>query len=239
MLLSTKALVIHTFPYSDSSLMVKAYTEKLGYTTFLLKGFKRNRKQKINLHPLALIEVTCFVKEGSGLNHARNVSLLRPYSNILTNPLKSGMAMFLAEFLGHAIKDDHEGEVSFFTWLTQAVDHLERKDSLANFHLWFLLSLSEQLGFLPQGKRSNETPLFSIIEGSFLTKGNAATRCSEKESILLDKLMENEMDELLFLPFNREERMLLLNLLHAYFQVHLDKEFSLKSLDVLRQLYKN
>lgn len=239
MLLSTKALVIHTFPYSDSSLMLKAYTEKIGYTTFLLRGFKRNRKQKINLHPLALIEVTCQVKEGSSLNNARNVSLLTPYSNILTNPLKSGMAMFLAEFLGHAIRDDQEGEIAFFTWLTQAVDHLENKDSLANFHLWFLLSLSDHLGFLPQGKRSSETPLFNIVEGSFLAKGNAAVCCSEKESILLDILMKNEMDEILLLSFTREERALLLKLLHEYFQVHLDKEFSLKSLDVLSQLYKN
>jgi DNA repair protein RecO (recombination protein O) len=237
MLLSTKAIVIHTFPYSESSLMLKAYTEKIGYTTFLLKGFKRNKKQKINLHPLALVEITCVAKEKTTLNQARNISLLKPYSNILTNPIKSGLAMFIAEFLGHAIRDDQEGESHFFTWLTQAIDHLENKDSLANFHLWFLLSLTDHLGFLPQGKRSNETPLFNIIEGSFLKEGSSAISCSETESILLDKLMTNKMDELLLLRFSKEERKQILALLHEYFQVHLDKEFSLKSLDVLSQLY--
>lgn len=237
MLLSTKAIVIHTFPYSDSSVMLKAYTEKIGYSTFLLKGFKRNKRQKVNLHPLALVEITCVVKEKTSLYQARNISLLKPYSNILTNPIKSGLAMFIAEFLGHAIRDDQEGEIHFFTWLIQAIENLENIDSLANFHLWFLLSLTEHLGFLPQGKRSMETPFFNISEGSFIKGGSSLISCSESESVLIDKLMSKQMEELLLLPFSKEERKRMLTLLHEYFQVHLDKEFSLKSVEVLSQLY--
>lgn len=237
MLLSSSALVIHTFPYSESSIIVKAYAEQFGYTSFLLKGFKKNRKQKINLHPLALVEITCVSSNQPGLKFARNISLQKPYSEILLNPIKSGLAMFLAEFLSHAVRDDQEGDSVFFKWLYEVVDELEKTDHLANFHLWFLIQLSDHLGFSPQGSKSTQTPYFNLIEGSFVARGSSNANCSEYESILIDKILAKKYDELSLLKLNKKERLILLNLLHQYFEVHLDKKFTLNSLDILGQLY--
>ena len=79
MLQSTRAIVIHTFPYSDSSLILKAYTEKYGYASFLLKGFKKNRRQKVILHPMAEVEISAIIHSNSGLNVVRSIDLQNPY----------------------------------------------------------------------------------------------------------------------------------------------------------------
>jgi DNA repair protein RecO (recombination protein O) len=239
MLLSTRAFIIHSFPYSDSSIIVKAYTEKLGFSSFLLKGFKRNRKQKVNIHPLALVEISCSVNEQINLKTGRSISLVRPYSEIMSNPVKSGMAMFLAEFLSHTLNEDKEGDSDFFSWLIDAIDQLESSRSIANFHLWFLLRLSDFLGFAPQGKRTMESPYFNIKEGSFIKIGEAIENSSESESLLIDSILHKNLWEINEIAFSRKERALLLNLLHTYFQDHLEKEFSLKSLDILSHLYSD
>lgn len=237
MLLSTSALIIHTYPYSESSIIVKAYAEKFGYTSFLLKGFKKNKKQKINLHPLALVEITCVSSKQPGLKFARNISLQKPYSEILMDPIKSGLAMFIAEFLGITVRDDEDGDSLFFAWLNEVVDELERTNHLANFHLWFLLKLSDHLGFAPQGNRTNQKPNFNLTEGSFMARGTSSENCSENESILVDKVLNKNYDDIAKMKLIKKERLILLKLLHQYFEVHLDKKLTLKSLEILGQLY--
>lgn len=237
MLINTRAIIIHTYPYSESSLIVKAYTEKLGFSSFLIKGFKRNKKQKINLHPMASVEITCVSSGQNSLKLVRNISLLNPYSRLLSNPIKSGLAMFLAEFLGHTLRDAEEGDAVFFQWLTGAIDYLEETDSLANFHLWFLLNLSDHLGFAPQGRMSIETPYFSISEGSFLKNSNSNNCLNSFETELFDRILNKKLDECALISFSRNERASILAILHSYFQIHIERDFTLKSLDILNHLY--
>jgi len=46
-IISTKAIVISTIKYSDTSLIVKLYTEKVGLVSFLLKGILKSKKGKL------------------------------------------------------------------------------------------------------------------------------------------------------------------------------------------------
>jgi DNA repair protein RecO (recombination protein O) len=237
MLRSTKAVVIHTFPYSDSSVILRSYTEQKGFTSFILKGFKKNKKQKALLYPLAIVELSFVEKGNTSLYFARSIHTQNPHSNILLDPLKSGVAMFLSEWLSHTIKDDEEGEQSFFAWLVNAIELLNEIDSSANFHLWFLVELSRYLGFGPQGQITPKTPLFSISEGCFIPRGSNTDCLSEKESVLFNKLMRGSFEEIIGYSMRKDERSNLLHLLHKYYQIHLGKEFNLKSLEVLKQLY--
>ena len=97
MITLTRAIVIHSFPYSDSSIIAKTYCEKGGYTYFLAKGYKKGRKHKAALHPLAAVEISYNDKGRSGLKMANRIDLIDPYSSLLFNPIKSGIAMFLAD----------------------------------------------------------------------------------------------------------------------------------------------
>jgi len=237
MLLSTRAVVIHTFPYSDTSVIMRAYTEKVGFASFLLKGYKRNKKQKTQLHPLAIIELSFLERNNSSLHITRNVSSQNPHMNLLMDPIRSGVAIFLSEWLAHTIKEDEEGDPRFFSWLINAIELLNSAETIANYHLWFILELSKFMGFSPQGEKTTSTPLFSLTEGSFTNRGSTTESLNEEESTLFDQLMKRNYEEISELPLNKRERSNLLHLFHAYFQLHIDKEFKLKSLEILKQLY--
>ena len=45
--ISSKAIVISTIKYSDTSLIVRLYTEEVGLVSFLLKGVLKSKKGKL------------------------------------------------------------------------------------------------------------------------------------------------------------------------------------------------
>ena len=136
MLVSTRAVVIHSFAYSDTSIILKAYTEKFGYTSYLLKGYKKRKKDKVLLHPLGLIEISANHKNENGLHLGRSISNYLPLHEISINPIKSGIAMFLAEWLFHTVRVGEEDQ-DFFSWLVWAIESLNNELKPENFHLCF------------------------------------------------------------------------------------------------------
>ena len=47
--LTTKAIVLSALKYSESSLIVKCYTEKLGIKTYLIRGVLKNKKGLVDV----------------------------------------------------------------------------------------------------------------------------------------------------------------------------------------------
>lgn len=232
----TRAVVIHTFSYSDTSIILKAYTEKFGYTSYLLKGYKKRKKDKVLLHPLSLIEISASHKNNADLHLGRSVNSFRSAQNITLDPVKSTIAMFLAEWLFHTIRIGEADEV-FFNWLAQAIERLDHSENPANFHLWFLLKLSKFMGFYPQGKKTHKTPIFNLTEGEFTSKYIQGDLLSEDESEWLDLILKSDYELIEKIEFNRLNRRKLLRFYHDYFQICLNNDFRLKSFDILFQIF--
>ena len=233
----TRAIVIHSFPYSDSSIIAKTYCEKGGYTSFLAKGYKKGRKHKAALHPLAAVEISFNNRGRSGLIMANKIDLYDPYSSLLFNPVKSGIAMFLAEWLSLTLREDKEGDPRFFSWLSKAIETLNELDNVANFHLWFLIKLSDFLGISPQGRQSVKNKYFHLKDGVFINSENAECLTST-ESAMLDKILNGRLEDCLNLTLKKAERALLLSIIRQYYQLHLDSAMDLKTLEILPQLFE-
>jgi DNA repair protein RecO (recombination protein O) len=232
----TRAVVIHTFSYSDTSLILKAYTEKFGYTSYLLKGYKKRKKDKVLLSPFSLIEIGAVHKSSTDLHMGRSVNSYRSVQNIAINPVKSSIAMFLAEWLFHTVRIGEPDE-AFFNWLIQAVERLDQSDYPVNFHLWFLLKLSDFMGFYPQGKKSIKTPIFNLTEGEYTSKSTPGDLLSAEESEWLDLIMNGNYESIKKLKLNRLNRRKILRFFHDYFQICLNSDFRLNSFDILLQIF--
>lgn len=236
MLEHTPAIVIHSFPYSDSSIIAKTYCEKGGYTSFLAKGYRKGKKHKASLHPLASVEISYYNKGNTGLKLANKIELSNPHSSILFNPIKSGLAMFLAEWLSLTLNEDQEGDPRFFNWLNKAIEALNEVESVANFHIWFLIRLSDFLGISPQGRRSEKEAYFNYKEGVF--SNNTNSDCfSTVESKLFDRILDLNLEESLNIALDKKERNQLLSMIRQYYQFHLSIAMELKSWDILTQIY--
>jgi len=233
---NTKAVVIHYFAYSDTSIILKAYTQKFGYSSYLVKGFKKRKKNKVNLHPFALIEISAIHNNDGGLNFARSISSYKPLDSISLNPIKSSIVMFLAEWLYHTVSVGEQDE-AFFNWLSPAIEKLNTEQNPANFHLWFLFNLTKHMGFYPQGKKTTKTPFFNLSEGEFTNGSIPGDKLNNEESKLLDSFLENNYQKIIGINLTKLNRLNLLRFFHDYFQICQNNEFKLKSFSILLQIF--
>ena len=194
------------------------------------------KKDKILLHPLALIEIGAVHKSNTDLHMGRSVNYYKSVQNITLNPVKSGIAMFLAEWLFHTVRIGEADKV-FFNWLEQAIERLNYSDYPVNFHLWFLLNLSKYMGFYPQGRKSTKTPIFNLTEGEFTNRSIPGDLLSEEESEWLDQIMNSNFESTEKIKLSRLNRRKLLQFFHDYFQICLNSDFRLKSFDILFQIF--
>ena len=105
-------IVLHTLKYNDTSNIVDIYTEQSGRASFLVK-IPRSRKsgvQAVLFQPLSIIEVEADVRPTNGLHRVREVKSLYPFHSLPYHPYKSSIAMFLAEFLYRALKEEAPNE---------------------------------------------------------------------------------------------------------------------------------
>ena len=75
--IKTRAIVLHRFPYSDSSFIVKALTEESGIVSFIVKGGKKKESPfRGALDPLALSEAVFRQNPNSELQFIKEATLL-------------------------------------------------------------------------------------------------------------------------------------------------------------------
>ena len=78
MLVQTKALVLHSIKYNDSSLIAHCYTETLGIQSFMLKGIlsaKKGKMRKAHFQPLTLLNLQFQHKNKGGLNFIKELKV--------------------------------------------------------------------------------------------------------------------------------------------------------------------
>jgi DNA repair protein RecO (recombination protein O) len=169
MLHSTKGIVFHTLKYSESSIIVKIYTELFGIQSYLFRGVRgRGAKVKPGLfQPLTLLELVVYHKEQRTLHSVKEVCLGHPYQNIPSDIRKSSVLLFINELAYKSIREE-EANPPLFEFLWASCLHLdETRDPVTNFPLLFALHLCHYLGIFPQTNHSSQFPVFNLREGLF------------------------------------------------------------------------
>ncbi len=152
-MIKTRAIVLHRFSYSDSSLIVKALTEESGIVSFILKGAKRKDSPfKGALDPLALSEVV--FRESpqkansadGGLIFVKEASLLNWREDLRNDLMSQAVAQVMAEIVlkyapqGVPLQDE-------FILLNSALDELNQKTPRQDIFARWLLDTSDLWGY--------------------------------------------------------------------------------------------
>ena len=143
----TKSIVLHRYPYSDSSWIVKALTEECGIVSFIVKGGKRKESPfKGALDPLTLSEVVFRHNPNAELQFVKEASVLRWHETLRGNLLKLAQAQVMAEMLLRYAPQGVplEEEFTLMADTLQKMDSHEPNEDL--FSRW-LLSTSEAWGY--------------------------------------------------------------------------------------------
>ena len=237
----TIGIVLHTLKYNDSSNVVDVYTKEWGRTSFVV-GIPRSRKSGMRstlFQPLALIEVEADVRPNVRLHRMREVKLAYPFRSLPFHPYKSSIAMFLAEFLYRALKEEAPNE-PLFAYLQHSILWLDACEdrSFANFHLVFLMRLSRFLGLYPNLDDYDAGDYFDMVNASFspiVPSSGVYLKPDEASRIRL--LMRMNYDTMHLFGMNRAERGRCLTVINDYYRLHLPDFPILKSLDVLKELF--
>ena len=134
MLQKTKGIVLHTLKYNDTSIIVDMYTELSGRTSFLVP-VPRSRKAAVKsvlFQPLSFIEFEADYRPNATLYRVKEAKSFYPFTSIPYDPYKSSMALFLAEFLYRAIREEAENR-PLFAYLQHSVIWLDEcREGFAN-----------------------------------------------------------------------------------------------------------
>ena len=260
MLQQTEAIVLHSFKYGETRLIVDVFTRRAGRLSLIatMPRSQKGRLKKQYFQPMTLLEVAFDQRPQVQLQALKDARLLTAWSSIPFSPEKLALSLFCAEFLYHALRSEQQNEPLFsyicdaFLWLDMA------EQSFANFHLTFLMRLSRFLGFYPNlevsgpqaeptvGQKSvwdahTEEPfslMFDLREGRFCAEAPLHRDfLPPQEARLIRLLMRMDFPTMHLFKFSRHDRNRIVEVLLAYYQLHIPQFPELKSFQVLRELW--
>ena len=241
MLQKTIGIVLHTLKYNDTSNIIEMYTELSGRASFLV-SVPRSRKSAVKsvlFQPMSIIEFEADFRPNSTLYRIKEAKSYYPFSSVPYDPYKSAIALFLAEFLCRAIREEAENR-PLFAYLLHSVTWLDESDEgFANFHLVFLMRFSRFLGLYPNLDDYQEGDYFDMLNAGFVsTRPQLHSSFIEPdESKRLIALMRMNYETMHLFTMNRAERARCLVILNEYYRLHLPDFPVLKSLSVLQELF--
>jgi len=99
-MIKTRAIVLHRFPYSDSSFIVKVLTEESGIVSFIVKGGKKKESPfRGALDPLALSEVVFRQNPNTELQFIKEATLLDWHKDLRNDLLSLAKAQVVTEMI--------------------------------------------------------------------------------------------------------------------------------------------
>jgi DNA repair protein RecO (recombination protein O) len=186
MLHKTKGIVLHTIKYSETSVVAKIYTEKLGLVSYIIKGVRtaKSKSKAAMLQPLTLLEMEVSHRENKQLQYVKEFRRAYVYHSIPFDTLKSTLALFLLEVISKSIREQEQNN-EMFDFIYESLCALDNSEKLnPDFHLLFLVQFTRYLGFVPHGNFSAENPFFEMTEGVFISRESEFNIMNKRESKL-------------------------------------------------------
>ncbi|MFC2104672.1 DNA repair protein RecO [Bacteroidota bacterium] len=240
MLYKTKGIVLHYIKYSETSVIVTVYTENFGRQSYIINGVRSKRsKIKANMfQPLFLLDMEVYHKPKRDLQRAKEIQNAFIFTTLPYDLKKSTLAIFIAEILYKTIREQ-EPNTELFNYLFSSIQMLDLKEKgISNFHLYFLIHLTKYLGFFPNNNYSEKNCYFDLKAGSFMQiKPMHLSFLEKDQSIIFNKMLDFSEDQHEELNLKYQDRIKLLEKLIEYYTLHNEGVTSIKSLEVLKEVF--
>jgi len=241
MLTKTRAIVLHSIRYGERQIIVDMLTAELGRVSFLCKmpTTQKGKLKKQLFQPLTLLELEVDYRQNASLQRLRDVRMSMPWVSVPFNPEKLAVALFLAEFLLYATRDEQQNK-PLFDYVASSIAWLDAQPaSVANFHLVFMMRLSRFIGFIPYLEDYREGSFFDLRSGSFSTSvPSHSDYLNAEDSARIGLLMRMDYETMRLFRLTREERRRCVETILTYYRLHVPNFPELKSLAVMQEVYK-
>jgi DNA repair protein RecO (recombination protein O) len=240
MFLKTNAIILNSIKYSENSVILHVYTQEYGRATYIVNGVK-SKKSVIRpalFMPLSILELEVEHNPKKEIQRIKESKIVYPFSSIPFDPIKNSISFLLSEVLSKCLKET-EKNPSLFEFVAQSIIFLDNNDKgIANFHLIFLIKLSNFLGFYPNMDNENESTYFDLLNGTFFAeKPLHSNYLAVSESNILKELLLKNFDDMYLLSYSRKQKNEMLEQLIKYYRLHLTEFGQIKSIEILQVLF--
>jgi DNA repair protein RecO (recombination protein O) len=241
MLATTEGIVLHFIKYGESSVIATIYTHDFGRQSYIVnaaRGKKSQNKSSL-LQPLFLVDMVAYQKQTRELHRIKELKSNHVYQNIPFNITKSSLVIFIAEVLYKSISEQ-ESYPEMYDFIKNSLLYFDlMENGSSNFHLWFLFRLTEYLGFFPETNRVGFEGWFDMKKGAIVPFQPSHPFYANKE--VTERLMELsvlKIHQISEFNISRAMRDSLVSVLIDYYQHHFDNLGEIKSLNVLREVFR-
>lgn len=242
MLEKTKAIVLHTTRYGESSLIVRCFTEKWGRQSFLMKGVRKSKKNNHSnlFQPLFLLDLDVYYKSNRDLQWIKEVSMILPMNSLQQDMTKRTQALFLTEILSKTLQEE-EQNIELFQFLEASIEYFEALEkALASFHLLFLFQFTKYLGFEPQSNYSEKRKYFDLNLGIFTEDATSLDLVRVAElGRYWKSCFTNSYEEIDRILINQDGRNVFLDSLLDFYRFHIENLMEIKSVEILRTIFNS
>jgi len=213
---SIELIVLSTTKVGESSVVVHTLSQEYGRRGFLVHPGKKGGMALFL--PLNILEASVAENPKSTLWSLRNIHAKDSLNGIRGNVYKNSMTLFLSEVLFRTLREGTYEE-GLYSWCVGSILTLNALESdFSNFHIRFLLEFAAALGFRP-------------------TLEDVAPFAQEHLN-QLRPFLETGFSEAMLLPLSGEVRNALCESLLQYLEYHTEQTIHIKSLSVLRELFR-
>lgn len=237
--LPDSGIVLHAIPYKDQNMVLRLFTREQGVLAAMMyRGRKTGELSVATTQPMSPVNLIWQNGKPRGLPVIRQMRFSRPVWNIHGDPVRSGICIFIAEFIMRALQEQHP-EPALFDIASQYLDIIASENAvLGTIPLHFLGEAVHIFGLMPDfSEWPDEFSRLQIAEGRCYSHKNPYDEIIELSSgetqafARLARFGET--------PTNREERHILLLAILRYLRHHHPGLFHMKSHEVLRELFSS
>ena len=213
---ASRFIVLAVTKVGDSSVVVHTLSPEWGRRSFITGA--SGKSSFALLQPLSLLEAEVVENPRSDLWRLRALCTDEPLQALRSDIRKNSMTMFMSEVLYRTLREG-EGGGALFDWCRHSILTLNAlENDFSNYHLRFLLELTGQLGF--SAGLEDLAPFAGEYYG------------------VLKELLQRDFASSLLLPLSGEQRSSVAALLLDYIGYHIESQLEIRSLGVLRELFR-
>ncbi len=239
----TKGIVLRTIKYGETSVVTTIYTELFGVQTYIVKGVRQASKKSSNkatyFQPAAILDLVVYHNELKNLQFIREYNWSFLYQNVLFDVVKNSVAMYIVELLLHSLKQP-EANPELFYLIEDTLKQLDRGTDTftANLPLYFMLHLSNELGFQIQGEYNFATPVLDLQEGMFVSDIPVhpyylSGELARVTSGIMNIMFYNDLEAI---QLNRNIRRQLMQAYQQFMALHIQDFGEMRSLPILQEV---
>ena len=240
MLHNTKGIVLRVTKYGDTSVIASIYTELFGLQQYIVKGVrtvsKKGASKGVFYQPAAILQMEAYHAPMKSMQMIKEVNWSYVYQNVYSDVLRNAVATYIVEILQQTLEPEPHPEL--FYLIEDTFKQLDKGGAglVSNLPIYFLIHLTETLGFGLQGQYSEATPMLDVKEGQFVKdkplhpyflEGIEAQTASQFMSLQFYNDLEN-------IHLNGQQRKKILELFQLSLSWHYKGFKEIKSLSILQ-----